>query len=145
MDLSIENLDQVGGFTGEPVKREVTWDQNGESMTATVHIKPLSFSAVISDMRLMPSKSDSEDEDFTPKDLHDFLERSTAGRIAVSVVDAQGDPVFTPEDITGEADPARGPLNSNLTSALLVAISEVNSLGKPKPKRSQKKMKSGTS
>ncbi|MNE45132.1 hypothetical protein D3C80_1394040 [compost metagenome] len=53
-----------------------------------------------------------------------------AGRIAASICDEDGKPVFTPGDITGEADPERGALDGNLTVALLSAIAEVNSLGK---------------
>lgn len=53
-----------------------------------------------------------------------------AGRIAASICDEEGKPVFTPADITGEADPDRGSLDGALTIALLVAIKEVNDLGK---------------
>ena len=38
--------------------------------------------------------------------------------------------MFTPDDITGDADPDRGPLDGNLTMALLQVIAEVNGLGK---------------
>lgn len=40
------------------------------------------------------------------------------------------EPIFTPADITGEADPERGALDGGLTVALLLAIQEVNDLGK---------------
>ncbi|MCY1358808.1 Phage tail assembly chaperone, TAC [compost metagenome] len=53
-----------------------------------------------------------------------------AGRIAACICDQEGKPVFTPADITGEADPERGPLDGNLTMALLGVIGEVNGLGK---------------
>ncbi|CCJ79059.1 Lambda gpG analog [Cronobacter muytjensii 530] len=53
-----------------------------------------------------------------------------AGRIAASICDEEGKPVFTPADITGEADPERGALDGQLTIALLLAIQEVNDLGK---------------
>lgn len=53
-----------------------------------------------------------------------------AGRIAASICDEQGKPIFTPADITGEADPERGALDGSLTVALLLAIQEVNDLGK---------------
>jgi len=55
-----------------------------------------------------------------------------AGRIAASICDAKGQPVFTVADITGAADPERGALDGNLTMALLGVIGEVNGLGKPK-------------
>ena len=44
--------------------------------------------------------------------------------------------MFTPGDITGEADPERGALDGNLTMALLAVIAEVNSLGKTSPSAS---------
>lgn len=53
-----------------------------------------------------------------------------AGRIAASICDENGAPVFTVADITGEADPERGALDGALTVALLVAIQQVNDLGK---------------
>ena len=55
-----------------------------------------------------------------------------AGRIASCICDKAGKPIFKPEDITGEADPDRGPLDGNLTMALVSAIGEVNELGKVK-------------
>ena len=53
-----------------------------------------------------------------------------AGRIAASICDESGKAVFTVADITGEADPERGSLGGNLSVALLMAIGEVNNLGK---------------
>ena len=53
-----------------------------------------------------------------------------AGRIAASICDEHGHQVFTVADVTGEADPDRGALDGGLTVALLVAIQEVNDLGK---------------
>ncbi|HEL8054394.1 TPA: phage tail assembly chaperone family protein, TAC, partial [Escherichia coli] len=47
-----------------------------------------------------------------------------------AVCDENGAPVFTVADITGEADPGRGPLDAGLAMALLKAINEVWS-GKP--------------
>lgn len=38
--------------------------------------------------------------------------------------------MFTVADVTGEADPERGALDGNLTVALLVAIQQVNDMGK---------------
>ncbi|HEL8386196.1 TPA: phage tail assembly chaperone family protein, TAC, partial [Escherichia coli] len=55
---------------------------------------------------------------------------SLAERIAGAVCDENGAPVFTVADITGEADPGRGPLDAGLAMALLKAINEVWS-GKP--------------
>ena len=48
--------------------------------------------------------------------------------------------MFTVADVTGEADPERGALDGKLTVALLVAIQEVNDLGKTD---SAQKTKSG--
>lgn len=113
--LTLESLKCMGAFTGAPVEREVTWKQGEEELTATVFVRPLSYLSAKSDLLAMGGKGDA-----------------VAGRIAASICDAEGKPVFTPEDITGEADPDRGPLDGNLTMALLGIIGEINGMGKPK-------------
>lgn len=113
MKLTIDNLKSVGAFTGSPVEREVKWTKGGEELVATVYVRPLSYSSAVSDLRALAGKGDG-----------------LAGRIAASICDENGNPVFTPEDITGEADAERGPLDGNLTMALLGVIAEVNSAGK---------------
>lgn len=114
MDLSIESLKEMGAFTGAPVEREITWKQGDQDLTAKVYVRRLSYLSAKSDLLAVGRKGDA-----------------VAGRIAASICSADGKPVFTPEDITGEADPERGPLDGNLTMALLTVIGEVNNLGKP--------------
>lgn len=113
MNLSIDSLQQMGAFTGAPVQEEVTWKQGGKELTVTVYVRPLSYCSAVSDIKTMAGKGDA-----------------IAGRIAASICDENGKPVFTPEDITGEADPERGALDGNLTMALLSVIAKVNGLGK---------------
>ena len=113
MQLSIESLKEVGAFTGAPVEREITWNQGEQEFTATVYVRPLSYKSAVSDLQAIAGKVDG-----------------VAGRIAASICDEAGKPVFTVGDITGEADPARGALDGNLTMALLAVIAEVNQLGK---------------
>ena len=57
--------------------------------------------------------------------LGDHKPVPVAGRIAACICDAEGQAIFTPADVTGDADPDRGPLDGNLTVALLSAIAEV--------------------
>ncbi|MCY1361211.1 Phage tail assembly chaperone, TAC [compost metagenome] len=113
MELNLQTLREVGAFTGAPVERTVTWVQGDQEFTATVYVKPLSYKAAISDIQALAGRVDG-----------------VAGRIAASICDAEGRAVFTPGDITGEADPERGALNGNLTVALLTVIAEVNNPGK---------------
>lgn len=113
MQLTIDSLKTMGAFTGAPVEREIKWTKGGKEFTATVFVRPLSYSSAVSDLRALAGKGDG-----------------LAGRIAASICDAEGNLVFTPEDITGEADPERGPLDGDLTIALLGLIAEVNSGGK---------------
>lgn len=113
MQLSIDSLKAAGAFTGAPVEREISWKMGEAQHTATVYVRPLSYISAVSDLTAGHSKSDP-----------------VAGRIAACICDAEGRPVFTPGDITGEADPERGPLDGNLTMALLTVIAQVNSLGK---------------
>ena len=113
MSLSIDSLKEMGAFTGSPVEREITWKQGDKDLTATVYVRPLSYLSARSDITSVSGKGDP-----------------MAGRIASCICDENGKPVFTAEDITGEADPERGPLDGNLTMALLTVIAEVNGLGK---------------
>lgn len=112
MQLSIESLKEVGAFTGAPVQREITWRQGDKDLTASVYVRALSYKSAVSDINSVKGGD------------------HIAGRIAACICDEAGKPVFTPGDITGDADPERGPLNPNLTLALLAAISEVTDLGK---------------
>lgn len=113
MKLSIQTLKEAGAFTGRPVEKTVTWKQNGEELTATVYVRPLGYQAAVSDVLAVGGKQDG-----------------IAGRIAASIVDEEGSPVFTVADITGDADQERGALDGALTMALLGVIAEVNQLGK---------------
>jgi len=78
------------------------------------------------------SKTDHEGDEHMNGRPHAQRSRSLAGRIAASVCDEDGGPVFAVGDITGAADPERGALDGRLTVALLAAIFEVNNLGKTK-------------
>jgi hypothetical protein len=115
MILSIDSLKQAGAFTGAPVEREITWQQGDETLTATVFVRPLSYRSAVNDIKAVSGNSDL-----------------IAGRIAACICDQAGKPVFTSADITGDADPERGPLDGNLTMALLNVIAEVCGLGKTK-------------
>jgi hypothetical protein len=112
MILSLDALKEMGAFTGAPVEKEITWKKGDKDLTATVFIRPLSYHSAVSDIRSINGGD------------------PTAGRIAACVCDEHGKVVFTPEDVTGEADPDRGPLDGPLTMALLKAIYEVNDAGK---------------
>lgn len=115
MKLTLENLKQAGAFTGAPVEKEISWKQGGEEFTATVYVRRLSYQAAVMDLDVMRGRVDA-----------------AAARIATSICDECGNAVFTPQDITGEADAERGQLDGNLTMALLAVIAEVNNAGKTK-------------
>lgn len=113
MKLTLESLKEAGAFTGRPVEKEITWKQGDKVLTATVNVRPMGYQTATNDVMAMGGKIDG-----------------VAGRIAASICDEEGKPVFTVADITGDADPERGSLDGQLTIALLVAIQEVNDLGK---------------
>ncbi|WP_289105811.1 phage tail assembly chaperone family protein, TAC [uncultured Halomonas sp.] len=128
MKLSLESLQEMGAFAPVDLTEEtVTWRQDGEDVSATVFVKPLSYKTAVSEIVASRENTDA-----------------LAARIAASICDEAGEPVFSVGDITGEADPERGPLNHNLTMALLEVIGRVSGLGKSKS-RSVTKKKSGTS
>ncbi|MFV8873650.1 phage tail assembly chaperone family protein, TAC [Serratia fonticola] len=128
MKLTLDSLKDVGAFTGRPVEKEITWKQvsvetkEEVEYTATVFVRPMGYHIATSEILAYGGKVDG-----------------VAGRIAASICDEDGKPVFTAADITGEADPERGALDGQLTVALLVAIQEVNNLGKTKPSAPKKK------
>lgn len=113
--LSLDSLKSLGGFTGAPVEREIEFEIKGVKHNATVYVRPLSYHSMVSDLKAMGGNGEA-----------------VAGRIAASICDAEGKPVLTEADITGAADPGRGPLDGSLVVALLAVIGEVNGLGKPK-------------
>lgn len=116
MDMNIENLRQLGAFTGAPVEKEIVWQQGEEELKGVVFVRRLSYHSAVGD--LLSRKGGSADR--------------IAERIANCICDAEGKPLFTAQDITGESDPDRGAMDANLTVAFLAAISEVNtSAGKP--------------
>ena len=129
MELSLNTLQEAGAFTGAPVEKEIKWKQGGKEITAITFVRKLSYQSAVSDVR-------------------EFGGDVTAGRIASCICDKNGKPVFTVDDITGnpidrkndskeekekkDKIRERGPLNHDLTMALLNAIGEVNfPLGKP--------------
>ncbi|MDD2133362.1 phage tail assembly chaperone family protein, TAC [Pseudomonas kurunegalensis] len=139
MKLTLEALKGTGSFTGRPVEKEINWYQDGTKYTATVYVRPLGYQTAVNDVLSFNGK-------------HDTI----AGKIAASICDEQGYPVFSsPMDIThGPLDPVElekdpestarlGSLDGALSVALLLAIREVNDLGKTKSSPSA--TKSGTS
>lgn len=109
MDLTLDALKDLGAFTGAPVEKEIVLKDGDEEKTATVYVRRLSYYTAVSDIKSLSSKSDA-----------------VAGRIASAICDKEGKPIFTPGDITGEADPERGPLSGDITMELLRVIGEVN-------------------
>lgn len=114
MKLTLDSLKQTGAFTGRPVEKEINWKaQDGTEYKATTYVRPMGYHTATSEVLAITGKVDG-----------------VAGRIAASICDEDGKQVFTIADITGEADTERGALDGSLTVALLVAIQEVNNMGK---------------
>jgi len=108
--LSIATLTEKKAFSAKPV--EVTFEWKGE--TITTYVRQLSYQTAVGDIR-----------SHNGGDIY-------ANRIAASICDEDGKPVFTVADITGEADEERGGLDPDLTSLLLIEIGKVQNLGKAK-------------
>lgn len=121
MKLSIASLAQSNAFSAKPVEKQIEW--NGHTMTT--YVRHLSYQTAVGQLHSMNGAD------------------PVASRIAASICDEMGTPVFTIADITGEVhlpkgwkegDPipeSRGSLDPDLTNALLVAIGDVQKLGKP--------------
>ncbi|MBS4155241.1 phage tail assembly chaperone family protein, TAC [Cobetia sp. MC34] len=127
MKLSLDSLAAAGAFApSQLVEKQVEFDNGEEVVEFTVFIKPLSYRTAVSEITASQASKDP-----------------LAARIANSICDKSGAPVFSIEDITGESDPERGELSGALTIALLSAITEVSGLGKRKSRLALKKS-SGT-
>lgn len=113
MILNKDALNNDALFIGKPVKKEIKWFHGDEEFKADIYVKPLSYQSAVGDLTAVANDGDV-----------------TAQRIAESIVDENGDTVFTVGDIDGTANPERGAISSSLTMALLNAIGEVNGLGK---------------
>ena len=123
MTLTVESLRDQGAFTGPPVKREITWTVGEQEYKGDVYVRRLSYHSAVTDVQSLNGGGDIG-----------------AARIAHCIVDEAGKPIFTLADVTGvnadgspvldEDGNERGALCSELSLALLVAISEVNQLGK---------------
>ena len=115
--FNLNALSQLGAFTGAPVAKQVKWQNGDQVHEFTIHVRPQSYASVLG-----AATATSQGE-------------AAAVRIATSVVDEQGKPVFTVADINGTANEERGPMASSLVIALLNAINEVDS-GKLKTSQS---------
>lgn len=114
MSLTLDSLAAVGAFSGRPAEKTITWRQGEEEHTGTVYVRAVSYQTALGDLT---ARKDGD---------------PVAVRIASSICDADGKPIFTPGDITGEANPERGALDGNLVIALLAAVAEVQNAGKTK-------------
>lgn len=123
MNLTLETLAANGGFVSHKAEpKPIKWTNEGKEFAATVHVLPLSYSTAKSDIVYTQVQGDP-----------------LAARIAHCIRNEDGTPLFTIADVTGEADPERGPLSAGLTNELLRVISEVSNLGKRKTSSRTKK------
>jgi len=104
-------LDIPAAYAPAPVPKTIEWEQGGQTHSATVHIRPLSWQALMG-AALAEGKAQE-----------DLIAR----RLADSVCDAQGKPLYSLADIQGESGKA---LCADLVMSLLNAMNEVNTAGK---------------
>lgn len=116
MILTRQHAIDNGGFVPtQPVKKEITWHTPSGEQTAIVFVRLKSYLSVMAEI-----KNGGQGD-------------AAAARIASSIVDEKGLPIFSVSDIVG--DEAHGPMGESLTLALLNAISDANAYEvKPGPK-----------
>ena len=106
--LNANMVAQHGGFVTGLEKKAISWlSPDGDTITADVYVKPLSFAAVVKSL-----------DNTAPRD------EVYAHNIAASICDENGNPLFTVGDILGTSTPERGAMSRELTIALLSAIGE---------------------
>lgn len=121
-----------------PVQREIKWyvtddEGNEKELSAIVFVRKKSFATVNTEAKFQANDG------------------VMVARICASIVNEQGQPLFTQEDLMGNSgreladdEVEHGPICESLGMALLAAIWEVNGLAKkPDPKLSQTKTNSG--
>jgi hypothetical protein len=113
MDLSINALKAAGAFVAAPVMKDIAWHADGKLQKATIYVRQDSFHTLTK--RWEEQREGAE---------------ATAIRIAASVCNQAGEPVFTLEDILGSEASGHGPLTAELTIVLLAAIQQANGVGK---------------
>lgn len=114
MELSISSLKAAGAFVAAPVKKDIAWhDADGKLQKASIYVRIDSFHTLTKRWEEQREGSDA-----------------TAHRIAASVFNEAGEPVFTVEDILGSEESGHGPLTAELTIALLAAIQAANGVSK---------------
>ena len=84
MQLSVESLRDAGGFTGAPVKRQIEWVKGEDTLVFDVYVRRLSYQTAVTDAQALAGHGDL-----------------AASRIAHSICDEHGKPVFSVHDITG--------------------------------------------
>lgn len=133
MILSVDSIAKMGGYTGGPVRKKITWQQGNDNLEADIFVRPMSYHTAITD--LLPGQT---------------KEMIVANRLCSCICDEGGAPVFRLQDITGideDGQPVkikndkgemveRGALCTALSNALMGAVGEVSGLGKKKPKKS---------
>jgi hypothetical protein len=126
--LDVSDLLRADHFTGPPVLKTAKWTQDGEEFEAPVYVRRLPYQAAVDDAAAM-----------------NFDERLVR-QVALCVCDETGKPMMTAADITGEADPNRGPMRKEMFIALVNVVGEVNhGAGKTKRRRSSKRRGSSSS
>jgi hypothetical protein len=113
MDLSINALKAAGAFVAAPVKKDIAWHADGKLQEATIYVRQDSFHTLTKRWEEQREGADA-----------------TAIRIATSVCNEAGEPVFTIEDILGSEASGHGPLTAELTIVLLAAIQQANGVSK---------------
>lgn len=113
MELSISSLKAAGAFVAAPVKKDIKWHADGKPQQASIYVRVDSFHTLTKRWEEQREGADA-----------------TAHRIASSVYNEGGEPVFTVEDILGSEESGHGPLTAELTIALLAAIQQANGVSK---------------
>lgn len=114
MEFNLESLKQAGAFTkARAVEREISWvNDEGQEFKATIYVRPQSFVSAVALSSIMA-------KGVCPDTL--------TGEIVAGIVDKEGKPIFTVEDLAGNDE--HGPICDGLGTALWFAIYEVNRLG----------------
>jgi hypothetical protein len=113
MELSISSLKAAGAFVAAPVKKDIAWHADGKLQKASIYVRIDSFHTLTKRWEEQRVGADA-----------------TATRIAASVCNEAGEPVFTTEDILGSEASGHGPLTAELTIVLLAAIQQANGVSK---------------
>lgn len=120
--LTVADLVTAGAYVGAPVEKEISWNSKGKTHKALISVKLSSYETTLHEMRLGRENSEAVEGEEPKRDTNSVV----INRLITSVVDEAGEPIFTRDDVVGNAELGKGKMCASLFMALVMAVNEAN-------------------